>query len=225
MEEKVKVPWWEQAWIIILACIFIPPGGIALIWIGKHENSKKANKIIITVFLSIYSLFWFVSVIGGNSSNKQVDPVQTGTTNEQQVTSDQAAADKTASDKAAADKAEAEKVAAAQTGIKETEFIAAVNDFANNFNAQDSGVSFIPNDIRVSGTVATVTLYLGDLMSWSVSDETSKKEFINVIGQTVNTMAVANSYPGDTVGATVILCSPSGMELGEYTIWGNVKLK
>ncbi|TYC86369.1 hypothetical protein FXB42_06690 [Acetobacterium wieringae] len=216
MEEKVKVPWWEQAWVIILACIFIPPGGIALIWIGKNENWKKANKIIITVFLSIYSLFWFVSIIGGNSSNKQVDPVQTtGTTSEQQVTTDQAAADK----------AEADKAAAAQSGIKETEFIAAVNDFANNFNAQDSGVSFIPNDIRVAGTVATVTLYLGDLMSWSVSDETSKKEFINVIGQTVNTMAVANSYPGETVGASVIICSPSGMELGEYTIWGNVKLK
>lgn len=217
MEEKEKAPWWQQAWVIILACIFVPPAGIALLWIAPL-NGKKANKIIITVFLSIYTLFWFGSIVGGNSSNRKAEPVVSSVVSADENKAD---TDKLAEEKAAADKAAAE----APKGIKEAEFTAAVNDYANTFNAQDTGVSFIPYEIRVSNTVATVNFYLGDLTSWSVSDDTSKKEFINILGQTVNSMAVANSYPGETVGATVILSSPSGMELGEYTIWGNVKLK
>lgn len=211
MDENVKVPWWQKTWVVVLACIFIPPAGIALLWIGKKGG--QTTRIVLTVLLGFYSLAWFGGMSGGG---------KTAPANDQQATKTEVVA-------AEQNEAPAEVAAqpAEKTGINADGFIAAVNSFANTFNSQDTGVSITPTKIDVSdtGITATVKLALGDLTAWSVSDDTSKKEFINTVGQTINTMAVANCYDTkSTVGASVILVSPSGLELGEYTVWGNVKL-
>jgi len=215
--ENVKAPWWQKAWVIVLSCIFVPPAGIVLLWLYPWTG-KKANRIIITVFLAFYTLFWFGSIVGGGS--------KPSANQEQPSTQTQTQAETTTENTDT--KAEPVAQTETKTGINAEAFISAVNSFADTFNSQESGVTITPKKIDVSdtGTTATVNFYLGDLAAWSVSDDTSKKEFINTVGQTLNSMAAANCYDSkSTVGATVILSSPSGLKLGEYTIWGNVKLE
>ncbi len=48
-----KTPFWKKTWFIIIALIFIPPLGIALMWI-----SKKQWKSVIKIILSVFPGFW-----------------------------------------------------------------------------------------------------------------------------------------------------------------------
>ncbi|MBI4856128.1 MAG: hypothetical protein HY818_05255 [Acetobacterium woodii] len=66
MEEKVKVPFWQKTWVVVLACIFIPPAGIALLWVSKKGG--MVLRIILTVILGFYSLAWLSGVFGGGAS-------------------------------------------------------------------------------------------------------------------------------------------------------------
>lgn len=77
MEEKVKVPFWQKTWVVVLACIFIPPAGIALLWVGKKGG--KVLRIILTVILGIYSLAWLSGAFGGGTSKTSTQPSQTQT--------------------------------------------------------------------------------------------------------------------------------------------------
>lgn len=112
MEENVKVPWWQKTWVVVLACIFIPPAGLALLWVGKKGG--MVLRIILTVILGFYSLAWLSGFVGGSKSAAVSDQTATKTEVVAEDTSaaDKAAADKVAADKAAADKAAADKAAA-----------------------------------------------------------------------------------------------------------------
>lgn len=112
MEENVKVPWWQKTWVVVLACIFIPPAGLALLWVGKKGG--MVLRIILTVILGFYSLAWLSGFVGGSKSATVSDQAVTKTEVVAEDTSaaDKAAAEKVAADKAAADKAAADKAAA-----------------------------------------------------------------------------------------------------------------
>ncbi|WP_303869316.1 Ltp family lipoprotein [Acetobacterium wieringae] len=112
MEENVKVPWWQKTWVVVLACIFVPPAGLALLWIGKKGG--MVLRIILTVILGFYSLAWLSGFVGGNKSATVSDQTATKT---EIVAEDKSAADKAAADKAAADKAAADKAAAAKPQV------------------------------------------------------------------------------------------------------------
>ncbi len=120
MEENVKVPFWQKTWVVVLACIFIPPAGIALLWIGKKGG--MVLRIILTVILGFYSLAWLSGFVGGtksatvsDQSATKTEVVAEDTSAADKAAAEKVAADKAASDKAAADKAEADKKAAANT--------------------------------------------------------------------------------------------------------------
>jgi len=93
MEEKVKVPIWKKTWLIVLACIFIPPLGLALLWIGKKGG--KVSRIVLTVVLGIYSIIWLGGIVGGNNENTATN---TNTTSDTEVVEDQTTADTSGTD-------------------------------------------------------------------------------------------------------------------------------
>ena len=107
MEEKAKVPFWKKTLVVVLACIFIPPVGIALLWLGNKGG--KYTRIALTILLGIYSLAWFNGFISGGNA---LDATNPNITNKAEVVVEQTTADKAAADKAAADKAAADKVVA-----------------------------------------------------------------------------------------------------------------
>ncbi|WP_207707154.1 Ltp family lipoprotein [Acetobacterium wieringae] len=112
MEENVKVPFWQKTWVVVLACIFIPPAGLALLWVGKKGG--MVLRIILTIILGFYSLAWLSGFVGGSKSDVNSDQtaIKTEVVAEDTSATDKAAADKVASDKAAADKAASDKAAA-----------------------------------------------------------------------------------------------------------------
>lgn len=114
MGENVKEAFWQKTWAIVLACIFIPPAGIALLWIN-HRKGSQTVRIILTIVLSIYMFIWFSAIFGGGSNSTKVTPqtaTKTEVVAEKSATADKIATDKAATDKAAADKVAADKVAA-----------------------------------------------------------------------------------------------------------------
>ena len=65
-----------------------------------------------------------------------------------------------------------------------------------------------------------------DLDTWTMSNDIERKEFINILGKSMDTIAANNVYSSnDMVGVNTKLYSPSGLELGERTVFGKVKLK
>lgn len=81
-------------------------------------------------------------------------------------------------------------------------------------------------EVTVTGGSAFVKMYLSNIAYWDASTETGQKEFINGMGTLANNIAASNIYEGTkTVGAEVKIYTPGGVELGTYTLFGNVKLK
>ena len=132
MEENVKVPFWQKTWFVVLACIFVPPAGLTLLWVSKKGG--MVIRIILTVILVFYSFAWLSGVFGGNSTHNNTNTTnkteavteQSNTNNvasfkdaADKVTADKVTSDKAASDKAAADKAAADKAAAEQKSSDE----------------------------------------------------------------------------------------------------------
>ena len=57
-QQPRKEKFYEKTWLIVLACIFLPPAGLALIWItGKPKNYKA--RCIISVILAIITVLLF----------------------------------------------------------------------------------------------------------------------------------------------------------------------
>jgi len=109
-----------------------------------------------------------------------------------------------------------------KTGIDENKFNEMVKEKLSEI---DQGGVISGYQVTVYDALAMVTLYLSDLSYWEISD-TEKKEFMNVMGNLMDSIAVITAYPGaETIATSTVLRSPSGLELAERTIWGNVKLK
>jgi|GEM_PF-4391505 len=112
-----------------------------------------------------------------------------------------------------------------KSGIIVDQFEAAVNEYINNVNAEDTGVGALGVEIITQGTTAIVKLSFSDLTAWSYSTDIDKKELINVFGKNMNNLAANNVYSSkDVIGVNTIFYSPSGLQLGEYTIFGNAKI-
>lgn len=60
-----KIPFYRKTWFIVLMCIFLPPIGIALLWIGKKPVNKIV-RIVLTVFLCLWTLFLVVPTDEGS---------------------------------------------------------------------------------------------------------------------------------------------------------------
>jgi len=136
MEEKVKAPFWQKTWFVVLVCIFVPPAGIALLWVGKKGSMEL--RIVLTVFLGFYSFLWLGNVFGvGASKTTTPPPTQTAAVAEQtptekaaaeKVIADKAAANKIIADKTAADKAEADRILAEKAAAAPGEYKAACEE-------------------------------------------------------------------------------------------------
>ena len=61
---------YELTWVIILACIFIPPLGIAFLWMSSRPKNT-VGRVFLTIFMVFYSLMWIVSVIPSTDSDKK----------------------------------------------------------------------------------------------------------------------------------------------------------
>lgn len=68
-QKPPKVPFYKKTWLIVLACIFLPPVGIALMWIAGKPK-KKVLRIILTVILAFYTIGLF-----GSSASKKAEPI------------------------------------------------------------------------------------------------------------------------------------------------------
>lgn len=77
MDESVKVPWWKKTWVVVLACIFIPPAGLVLLWVGNKGG--LVLRIILTVILGFYSLMWIAGIVGGANAPKTAPQAATQT--------------------------------------------------------------------------------------------------------------------------------------------------
>lgn len=56
-----KTPFFKKTWFIIIALIFIPPLGIALMWISKKQW-KSVIKIILSIVLGFWTLILGIAV-------------------------------------------------------------------------------------------------------------------------------------------------------------------
>jgi hypothetical protein len=100
MEENVKVPFWQKTWFIVIMCLFIPPAGIALLWVTK--KGSQVLRIVLTVVLAIYSIPWLSGIFSGASSTdtqadtteqtQQEEVVADTTTPEETVATEEAVA-------------------------------------------------------------------------------------------------------------------------------------
>lgn len=113
-----------------------------------------------------------------------------------------------------------------KSGIIPDKFEEAVRTAISSINSKDTGMGALQVEVEVTGATAYVKVYFTDLSVWSKSNDTYKKEFINTLGNGMDTIATQNTYSKeDTVGVNTKLFSPSNLELGERTLFGNVKLK
>lgn len=110
-----------------------------------------------------------------------------------------------------------------KTGIDAVAFDKMVREKLNEIN-NDGLVSRV--ETTVYGETGTVKMHLADLVSWSVSPDVEKKEFVNTMGKLMDAIASITALPGtETIAVSTRIYSPSGLELAERTIWGDVKLK
>ena len=73
MEEKIKVPFWQSVWFVVIMLLLLPPVGIVLLWIGG--DFKKNQKIIATVAACLYALLvfpFFVAAAAAPFAEKEI---------------------------------------------------------------------------------------------------------------------------------------------------------
>lgn len=60
MDESVKVPWWKKTWVVVLACIFIPPAGVVMLWVNKSSNNvlRTILTIALVILTILYLMIW-----------------------------------------------------------------------------------------------------------------------------------------------------------------------
>gem|GEM_PF-855562 len=58
--------WWEKTWVIVLACIFFAPAGIALIWTSNKRWSNTTKKVATAI-----TAIWLFLFVFGAEDEKQ----------------------------------------------------------------------------------------------------------------------------------------------------------
>lgn len=54
---------YRKLWFIILMLVIVPPAGITLMFVNK-KPSRKIHRIILTAIFGLYTIYWFLIVIG-----------------------------------------------------------------------------------------------------------------------------------------------------------------
>lgn len=72
-QNRVKPPVIRRTWLFIVASIFLPPLGIALIW-WKHKDWSRFKRILLTIVLSFWSVILF-SMFGDAPSDPSIGRV------------------------------------------------------------------------------------------------------------------------------------------------------
>ncbi|PKM47894.1 MAG: hypothetical protein CVV01_05250 [Firmicutes bacterium HGW-Firmicutes-6] len=124
MDENVKVPWWQKTWVVVLACIFIPPAGIALLWVG--QKGGMVMRVVLTVILGFYSLAWFGGIVGGSASSDNEPVAKTEVVAEDKVATETVAEEK---------KPAAQEVVAPDTATSKNAEIITINNLSENLKA------------------------------------------------------------------------------------------
>ena len=57
MEEKIKVPFWQSVWFVVIMLLLLPPVGIVLVWVSGEFN--RNFKIVLTVAAALYTFTVF----------------------------------------------------------------------------------------------------------------------------------------------------------------------
>lgn len=65
-----KPKFFERGWFLVLACIFIPPVGLCLLWVAKKPKYAPARTTL-TVFLAIYAIIWCVAMFGESDNTEK----------------------------------------------------------------------------------------------------------------------------------------------------------
>ena len=111
-------------------------------------------------------------------------------------------------------------------GINAISFDANAKSDIGGINSGSAIATVKPSVDSSDPSFGSVELTLSNIQFWSNSDDTSRKEFINSMGNLMDSDAVKSEYSGTkTVGVTTTIYSPSGLELGERTATGDVVLK
>lgn len=118
---------------------------------------------------------------------------------------------------------QAQPVQTQKTGIDAAKFDKEVQSKIAEIDT-DRLIGKIETDVY--GSVGHVKLYFTSISSWENTTDTGKKEFLNTFGEMMDTIASNAVYPNtESIGISTQVFSPSGLELGERTVFGNVKLK
>ena len=113
---------------------------------------------------------------------------------------------------------------AALSGINEQVFNEKVKARLDEFNTGDNGFT-LAYTATVKGANAVVDIVISSVETWSYSDETIQKDFINTLGDSMDNIAVQSAYSADDmVGVRTTLYSEGGLKLAERTLFGKVKL-
>lgn len=65
-----KLPFWERWWFLILACIFVPPVGLCLLWVANKPKYAPARTTL-SVFLAFYAIIWCSAMFVGSDSKEE----------------------------------------------------------------------------------------------------------------------------------------------------------
>ncbi len=71
-----KEPFYTKTWLIVIACLFLPPIGIILMWIAKKPK-KMILRIILTVILALYTIGSVTNKTSENSTEQTTDSTVT----------------------------------------------------------------------------------------------------------------------------------------------------
>ena len=124
------------------------------------------------------------------------------------------------------DKAPPEHIEKAQVlkGINAELFEANASELIGKFNTVDDNLE-MSCIVTVNGGSALAEVTLSDLAVWDNSSEVVRTEFVSILGDGMDEMAVKSAYnASDTVGVNTVVLSPNGNKLAERTLFGEVKL-
>lgn len=114
----------------------------------------------------------------------------------------------------------------ALAGVEPEKFTAAVKEYIDALNAEESAFSDMTVRVSVTYIIGFVDITLSDVTVWSGFADSEKKDYITKLGKALDELAIANTYPGTLpqVGTDTTLYGPDGAELAERTSLGIVIL-
>ena len=126
---KPKIPFYKRALFLWFLLIFLPPVGIALMWVTKKYNKKP--RIVLSALFAFYSLILYTPTptdtdnnIAQNTaiqSENVVDESENQKLAEEQAAAEEAERQKIAQEQAAAEEAERQRIAQEQAAAEEAE--------------------------------------------------------------------------------------------------------